>query len=433
MTDVGIAPAPSAPSAPAPAPAETPINPNPVTPPQPIGSQAPPAAVGDLKGSEHHPQSRREATREAVRKAFERSSEPPKAAGSRMGHNQPPEPMAKEKSEPPKQAPLDLKKRPDDQARPRAEHGHFAAKTGDSSVAAAGSPSQRQTQAGTARQPQGQPAPYNVVQLPKDARFREPPRRWNKQAKAEWGAAPESVRASVRHMQKQFANTYQRMKADTEVMNTIRPYQQLAQQHGTTLARALGNYVPMEEKLRTDPIGGLDVIVNNLNLRTPDGQKLGLRDIAWHVLNLTPEAHKTTQLQNSQTAVAQQMAQMRQQQEAIARNLQQLHYERRFSQTRQGVDRFAETHPRLDELGDLIEKELRLGFNLPTAYRRAELLRPATSASPATTRGAPAQTRTTDRSIHGAPDGAANGRTRDRPIGRRDAIASAFQRARGSL
>jgi hypothetical protein len=350
-----------------------------------------------------------------------------------MGHNQPPEEMAKEKREPPKPPPLDLKKRPAEQEHPRGEHGHFAARTGGS-AAPATDPSRRQ-QAGAVRQPQGQPVPYKVTKLPETAPYREAPRRWDKRARAEWGAAPESVRANVHHMRKQFSEAYQRMNGDVQEFNKVRQYHQLAQQQGTTLDRALSNYVGIEDKLRNDPVAGLDVIVNNLNLRTPDGQRLGLRDIAWHVLNLAPEAHKNTQMANSLTALGHQLAQMRQQQAAIARQQQQLHYERRFVATRQGVDRFAETHPRLDELGDLIEKELRLGFNLPMAYRRAELLRPASSATPAATRNAPAQTRTrtSDRSIHGAPDGAANGRTRDRPVGRRETIANAIRRASGSL
>mgnify|MGYP003694702053 FL=1 len=162
-------------------------------------------------------------------------------------------------------------------------------------------------------------------------------------------------------------------------MNSIRHYHQMAQQHGTTLQRALDNYVGMENKLRSDPIGGIDLIINNLNLRTPDGQKLNSRDVAWHILNQSPEQHKTLQLANTQTAISQQMGQLHQQQRAVAQQLQQLHYERRFTHTRAGVDRFAETHPRLDELGDLIERELKLGFDLPTAYQRADLLRPATS------------------------------------------------------
>jgi hypothetical protein len=397
-------------------------------PPSTVGSQAPDKPPSDVvKGPAEH-------RRDVIRKAFQRTTEPgPATKGTpKAGHNQPPEETPKEKTAPP----LDLKKRPDEQPQPRerAEHGHFAAKQADANTAAG----QQKTQAGQPN-PSGQPAPpasWNIVQLPEGAPHRNPPRRWSQQAQAEWAAAPESVRASVQRMNKEFSQAYGRMRADTEAMNAIRPFHQMAQQHGTTLDRALNNYVGMENKLRADPIAGLDLIVNNLNLRTPDGQKLTFRDIAWHVLNQSPDQHKTLQLANTQTAISHQMGQLHQQQQAIARGLQQLHYERRFSHTRAGVDRFAETHPRLDELGDLIERELKLGFDLPTAYQRADLLRPATHA--AQTRTAAAQTRTSDRSIHGAPDsGSSNGASRSRsdskPVGRRDSIANAIKRVNGSL
>jgi hypothetical protein len=397
-------------------------------PPSTVGSQAPDKPPSDVvKGPAEH-------RRDVIRKAFQRTTEP-EAAKPRMGHNQPPEPMEREKP------PLDLKKKPSEQPgsdapRERGEHGHFAAKQADANTAAG----QQKPQAGLPSL-SGQPAPappatWNIVQLPADARHRNPPRRWGQQAQAEWAAAPESVRASVQRMNKEFSQYYARTSADTEAMNAIRPYHQMAQQHGTTLERALNNYVGMENKLRQDPIAALDLIVNNLNLRTPDGQKLTFRDIAWHVLNQTPDQHKTLQLANTQTAISQQMGQLHQQQRAVAQQLQQLHYERRFTHTRAGVDRFAETHPRLDELGDLIERELKLGFDLPTAYQRADLLRPATHA--AQTRTSAAQTRTSDRSIHGAPDsGSSNGVSRSRsdskPVGRRDSIANAIRRVNGSL
>lgn len=434
MSDVGIAPPPA--PAPAPAPASVPagevvINPNPVSPPQPIGSQAPPAR-------EPSPQGRREATRDTIRRAFARANEPGPAK-PRMGHNQPPEPMAKEPPKPAKpdgrdvrDANFDLKRRPSADDRPRSEHGHFAARTpeGRTLDPAPG----RQAQAGpAAAAAPGQPAAPRAVQLPPQAPYRAPLKRMNERAKAEWGAAPESVRAEVYRMHKDYSNYANRLRGDAEAFAPVKQYHELARSHGTTLAKALSNYVGIEDKLRSDPIGGLDVIVNNLNLRTPEGQRIGLRDVAWHVLNQTPDQHKALRMENSQAAIAQHLAQLRQQQQAIARAMEELQYERAFSQTRSEVDRFAETHPRLDELGNLIEQELRVGYDLPTAYKRAELLRPATHA--AQTRTHTAQTRTSDRSIRGAPDGGlVNGHGRAKhPLSRRDAIARNIKQVSGAL
>jgi hypothetical protein len=426
MSDVGIAPAPaqSAPaSAPAPAASEVPVDTSPPHTPHPVGSQAPPKPVSDP------PPSRREQTRDAIRRAFQRTEEPPRAAGSQMGHNQPPEDKRLEK-ERVKTPPLDLRKPPAEQPRARGEHGHFAARDQ--------SPQGRPGQPQAGQEQPGRPAP-EVVTLPDGAPYRVPPtRRMSEAAARDWGATPETVRADVHRMHREFTQAYERLRGDSEAMTRIRRFHDMAEQHGTTLEKALHNYVGMEEKLRSDPIAGLDVIINNLNLHTADGQRLGLRDVAWHVLNMTPEQHQLTQSQNSQTAHAQMLAQLHAQQEAIAHGMQQLHYERRFSHMRGEVDRFAETHPRLDELGRAIEQELRLGFNLEAAYRRADALYPPHAAQ---TRTTTAQTRSaTDRSIHGAPSGSGgsspmNGgkrRRSDAPPSRRDTISHAIARVNGS-
>jgi hypothetical protein len=417
MSDAGVAPAPAS---------EVPINENPVNIPTPVGPQAPDKPVGpDFKGSEHRPESRREAIQKAFQRADEKSK--PGPAKARMGHNQPPEPMERERTEKKERpAPLDLKKRPEDQPkdeRPRAEHGHFAARD-------------RGEQRGQQQQPQ-----QRGPQLPANAPYRAPPTRMADHAKREWHAAPESVRGEVHRMQKEFLGAYQHMRNDHEVMKTIRPYHDMARQHGTTLQRALENYVGMEHKLRNDVVGGLDLIINNLNLQTPEGRRLGLEDVAWHIVNQTPEQRQLLQSKNRAMAQSHQLQQAQQRIAALENEHKRMHYVARFHQTRAGVDQYAASHPRLDELADIIENEVKLGYDLDTAYRRAELLRPSTQAAQTRTNGThAAQTRThtaqnrNDRSISGAPDGGSSDGPRrrgDKPIGRREAIANAMRRVNG--
>jgi hypothetical protein len=189
----------------------------------------------------------------------------------------------------------------------------------------------------------------------------------------------------------------------------------------------------MEQKLRSDLVGGLDVIVNNLNLTTRDGHKIGLRDVAYHILNQTPDQHKMVQAQNGQQAQSQQIGQLHQMVASLAQNVQQMHHEKVFTNTRSAVDQFADAHPGFDELGDLIEQEVQLGFDLETAYQRAYRLRPPQAAQTRT--GTPAQTRS-NKSISGAPSGGpSNGQPRksDIKIGRRDAIQNAMKRVNGSV
>jgi hypothetical protein len=181
-------------------------------------------------------------------------------------------------------------------------------------------------------------------------------------------------------------------------------------------------------------VGGLDVIVNNLGLKTQDGQRITLRDVAYHVLTQSPEQLRSMQQGNQQQSAALQIGSLHQEVAGLKNAINQMHTQQKFSYTRAAVDTFADTHPRFDELGDLIEQELKLGFDIDNAYARAELLRPATHA--AQTRNTSAQTRSADRSITGAPGGPAalNGsRHSDKPVGRREAITNAMKHVGGRL
>jgi hypothetical protein len=252
-------------------------------------------------------------------------------------------------------------------------------------------------------------------------------------AKADWSKAPESVRRDVHRMHQEYSRAYKQYRGDHEAMKTIRPYHDMARSQGTSLPAALNNYIGIEHKLRSDPIGGLDVIVNNLNLRTSDGRRITLPDIAYHILNQSPEQHKLTAAQNQQIALQRQLQYVQQHQHALAQQQARMQYQQKFVHTRGAVDRFAETNPRLDELGDLIVRELRLGFDLPTAYQRANLLRPASGPAAQTRTPAP-QTRNSDRSISGAPDGgSANGMARRKATDRRGSVVNAIRRANGTL
>jgi hypothetical protein len=427
MSDVTVAPPGAAPSA-APSTSEVPINQNPASSPNPIGSQAPPAPTGDIKGSEH----RTPSTREALQKAFDRANNPPpkgerpapkpalRPAEAKAGHNNPPEPTEK----------FDLKKRPSEQSgqvtdQPR-DRGRFAPRQAESAANAG------QVRPGNV---QNTPKPGGYTQLPPHAPFATPPVRMSERARHDWAATPETVRGDIHRLQGEFAKAYQFYKGDYEAYKPIKHFAKLAQDNGTDLKTALTNFIGIEEKLRKDPIAGLDQIVYNLNLIDPQtNRRLDLRDVAYTVLSQSPEQLKSTQMGNAQTAAQHQIGALHQEVAGLKNTLQQLHTQAQFTYTRSAVDQFAVSHPRLDELGDLIEQELKLGFDLDTAYRRAELLRPATHA--AQTRTTPAQTRTIDRSIHGAPDVAPNGASRrpQKPSGSpRDAVQNALNRVNGRV
>ena len=421
MSDITAPPAPPA-QAPQQSPQTPPTNEAVISPgpnrPNPVGPQSFP----------DNGQQKSETARDAVKAAFDRAQNPPpkptrparddrpppKAAEAKEGHNNPPEETEK----------FDLKKRPSEQ--PRGDRGQFAPRQ-----AAVGDNTRQDAKDMNGTQGAGS----NPI-LPDHAPYREPPPRFSEAGKKDWANTSENIRGDVHRMHQEFGKAYQAYRGAAEAFHPIAKYHQMAQQHGTTLERALNNYTSMEMKLRSDPVGGLDVIVNNLNLRTPDGQKIGLRDIAYHVLSQSPEQVKQLQLGNQQTAASQQIGALHQEINGLKQHLQQMHTQQQFNHTRSAVDQFAATHPRIDEqvFGKIVENELRLGFDLDTAYRRAELLNPATHADQ--TRTASAQTREpTDRSIHGSPDVApsngASRRPKEASRTPRDAVLNAMSRLNG--
>jgi hypothetical protein len=418
MTDTAAPVAP--PSQPNPAPqAEVPIDTNQHQSPNPVSNQAP----------DKPPPTRRE----AIQAAFDRANkprepakapakaEPLKAAEAKAGHNKPPEPTEKEG--------INLKKRPDDQPR---DKGRFAPRVAEN-LSEVGTTSERSD----TKDNIGTPEKSSHRILPENTPFREPPQRMSEQAKAEWHATPESVRGDMHRMHQEFGNAYNQLKPISDAYQPIARFDRMAREHGTTLERALTNYTNMENKLRQDVVGGLDVIVNNLGLKGPNGEKIGLRDIAYHVLSQSPEQLQQVQMGNQQTAASHQIGALHQEIQGLKQALQQMHTQQQFTYTSAQVDHFAASHPRTDELAALIKSEIELGFDLETAYRRAELLKPATQADQTRGTSTSAQTRPADRSISGSPGGvvasAASSRRSDKPVGRREAIANAIKRVNGGL
>jgi hypothetical protein len=439
MSDVTVAPnaTPSVSSAPsAPATHEVPVETTHATTPTPLGPQTPNKPVGDIQGSPHRPQSRRE----VIAEAFAKSREHITAREAKMGDNNPPEPMRRERPKPkadPEKPSIDLRKRPDEQPkpsdeRPRGEHGHFASR--DAHDAPKQEHLSRENATGTQQQPEQTYAP--------GLQHRQPLPRMTERARAEWASVPESVQQDVHRMNNEFAHAYQVFRADHEAMNSLRPYQRMAQQQGTTLANVVSGYHGYEHLLRNDPIGGFHKVMDNLNLQA-DGRKITALDVAWAIVNQTPEQRSLVEAKALASRQAHQLEQQRREIAALANQQKQMQYAAAFQRTRAGVDQYATTHTRLDELHDVIKAEIGLGFDLDTAYQRANLLRPATTA-PQTRNGTTAaqtrntttaQTRTSDRSISGAPGGSSNGTgTRPhKPVERRDAIANAIKHVNGSL
>ena len=297
MSDVNIAP-PAPPSAPSvPASNEVVIEQNPTSSPQPVGPQAP-----------DKPMERAEARRDSIRKAFDRAKEdsdkaPPKKRG--MGDNNPPEKMEREK-----QGTLDLKKPPQAQGERYREQGRFAKQPDQ---AGAEPSSSRQAPAGADHKP--------AAPLPETAPYREPPPRFSERGKAEWAAAPEGVRGDVHRMHKEFDGAYRRLPwrpRGNEQHPPLPPDGDGARHHARHARSATTS--AWSRSCAADLVGGLDVIVNNLNLKTPDGQRIGLRDVAYHILNQSPDQHRIAATTERQQASQHQIGALHQTVSSLAQS-----------------------------------------------------------------------------------------------------------------
>ena len=413
MSDVTIAPPSAAPStspptnnqatSSPPSSHQVPVNENPVHTPNPVGSQAVPVKhdrdpKASIKAAFDRANNPDKARQEATSRDKSRQ-EATKPAEAKAGHNQPPEETEK----------FDLKKRPSDA--PRGERGQFAPRN-----VASGEQTQNERLNSSFERPRTEQEQYK--RLPSHAPFAEPPQRISERARRDWADTPETVRGDMHRMHHEFSQAYQQYRGAAEAFAPVARFHQMAQRHNTTLEKALESYTGIEALLRKNVVAGLDQIVNNLGLTDPQtNQRIGFRDVAYHVLSQSPEQLQQVQMGNQQMAASHQLAAANQRIERLENEHRQMQYAQQYAQrfhyTRSAVDQFAEQHPRIDEkeFGEVVKREIELGFPLDVAYQRAERLHPATHA--AQTGTTPAQTRTPDRSIHGSPDVApSNGASR---------------------
>jgi hypothetical protein len=163
-----------------------------------------------------------------------------------------------------------------------------------------------------------------------------PPTRFSAAAKAEWDTAPETVRAEVSRMEREFKAGFAKYKTAAERDASLADFHDMAAKGGTTVREALSKYVNLENQLRADPIRGLEIICQNVGL--------SLRDVASQVLGLTLDRSEAN-----------------------------------------AVEEFAAKHPRFDELSEDIIFLLETGRadDLPEAYTLVERLNrtPATQDS----------------------------------------------------
>lgn len=252
-------------------------------------------------------------------------------------------------------------------------------------------------------------------------------------AKELWHQAPNEVKREVhRILDESQAKSaqYAEIERDHE---TLRPYRELAAQHGTTVDKALENYVGIEKMLKENPLAGIDQVLRNIGTNLPQFVQ---------TLAQNPQILQQFQQQQFQP---QQQAQQPQSDPRVAAMERQMEDMRIQQAQAMIIEPFRAQAPRFDELqGDIafflnsgkIPATVSPHERLEIAYEMAERLNPA----PYSQRQAPSRDLADDAadvrekpvdnsgtlSIKGAPSGGRSGSTAPRPKSRREAIDAAL-------
>lgn len=219
------------------------------------------------------------------------------------------------------------------------------------------------------------------------------PTRFSSDAKAEWEKAPKSVRGEVsRAISELEAGIAQK----NEQLEPLKPFFDMAQQHGVQLHETLDRYVKMENALRSNPRAGMEALAGNFGMTLPD-----------FIAQVTGKQPEGDQTQNRQVLALQQQVQHLQEQLGTVTTAMQSKDE---SAVLQEVNAFAAENPRFEELMPEIQRLIETGYasDLKEAYDVAERLNPAPQPNPAPVpQPAPAQTRV-QKSVTGAPSAGSN-------------------------
>lgn len=329
----------------------------------PLGSQIPPDAQAQ-PAEPAKPASLDDSIDRAIAKSAEKQAAAAKA----------PEPKADAKAEP----------KPEAKAAPeRGEGGKFVAKQPEGAPAAA------------------KDAPKTAEPAKPSFTASEAPQRFSDDAKKEWATAPESVRRETERAIKELTDGFQKYKQSAERDQTLHEFHEMAKASGKELSGVVREYVSMENKLRQDPLGGLDMLCQRLGF--------SLRDVAAHVMGQKPE-EQASQQDATIRELRQIVADLQQKVGGVTQTIEQ----QREQATLTEINKFAADHPRFEELAEDIAFFMKTGRakDLPEAYDMAERLNPvpagqaketAPAASSAAPPEPPVQPDKGQKSINGAP------------------------------
>jgi hypothetical protein len=257
---------------------------------------------------------------------------------------------------------------------------------------------------------------------------RAPPKRFSKQAQAEWEKAPESVRHETRRAIREIEQgLVEHQERSTRWKNEIEPYEQLARSYGLDGVKGvLSDYEGMARQMASDPIVVFDTLAKRHGFT--------LEQIAGHVLR--------QDIDDYAQKAGQQIVSLQKQVQALQAEVNETRAEKARS-VQSFVSEFAQKNPRYAELESTISWIIATnGVDrsdpkkaLKEAYAMADRLKPAPAetsfpqpAASAIRNNLSAQTAVASKSVTGAPGQGSNPANRKLSSSPRDALMSAARR-----
>lgn len=374
--------------------------------------QAPPDQPAQPKTEEQA----RPDTRDAISKALDDLEA--KEAKDKPADDKKPDEADKAKPEQPKTE--------DKASKPRADDGKFAKAEEPKDGAA------KVEQSAPEKAPQGQEA--EAARQSEGRKHVEPPARFLPEARQKWANVPNEVKAEVHRVSQEYETEIERVRPAVEAYESVKEYDDLAKNSGTTMRDAMERYVTIDKLLISHPEQGIARILQSIGV-TPEQ----LAD----ALTKNPDAFRVQQQQAPtppQPQASPDTQRLTQEVSDLKAFIMSQHVEQ---QARPIIETFAAAHPDYYDLQPAIKTVLESGVvekmhgkgltpeqRLSVAYRMAGGNAPSQSAAPpALAHSSADDDRLVDpagqKSVRGAPAAGFDTQVK-RPKNNRDAAAAAL-------
>lgn len=206
-----------------------------------------------------------------------------------------------------------------------------------------------------------------------------------------WRNTPHQVKEAVERTVTQLRQETEAYKGAAQKYAEVHDYAQLFESNGRSMRDAVGEYVKLENLVRSHPLAGINAVLEMAGPRKADGQPMNIMEIAQAVSQMGPDGYQKVMSQGNQQLQAQQQQQQITQQQA---QLQQENAQLRAQVVSSSIiEPFKAANPLLNDpaVSDMVAKIVRsdmidhtqpLQDRLDQAYRIAvQVVKPSAASS----------------------------------------------------